>query len=68
MSGTQGRAEVSRTTIDDERAMTGAPLDAEQAEAMAARLMGDLADERRAPVFSPSTVGSPVPAAVAVDR
>ena len=60
MSGTQGRAEVSRTTIDDERAMTGAPLDAEQAEAMAARLMGDVADERRAPVFSPSTVGSPV--------
>ena len=60
MSGTQGRAEVSRTTIDDERAMTGAPLDAEQAEAMAARLMGDVADERRAPVFSPSTVGAPV--------
>ena len=35
MTDKQPRAEVEQRTIDDERVMTGAPLDSERADALA---------------------------------
>lgn len=43
MTEKQARAEVAQTTIDDERAMTGAPLDPEQAAALTNRLKESVA-------------------------
>jgi CO/xanthine dehydrogenase Mo-binding subunit len=58
MTGEDARTDVSRATIERERAMTGAPLDSVQAGALTARLKG------HAPASAPSetarSVGAPI--------
>ena len=60
MTETQPHTEVEHTTIDDERAMTGAPLDAEQAAALAGRLQDGVEQGHASPLGASGTVGAPV--------
>ncbi|MGB0101249.1 MAG: xanthine dehydrogenase family protein molybdopterin-binding subunit [Nocardioides sp.] len=60
MTGKQARAEVSHATIDAERAMTGAPLDDEQADAMAGQLKERRSHGNASGLGPSSAVGAPV--------
>ncbi|MGZ8735577.1 MAG: xanthine dehydrogenase family protein molybdopterin-binding subunit [Nocardioides sp.] len=60
MTDKQARTEVAQTTIDDERVMTGAPLDSGQADKLAGRLQGRLDGGDSSEVGAPRTVGAPI--------
>lgn len=60
MSGQPTRSEVTQATIDGERAMTGGPLDPEQAQALAGQLTEHAAGEHASGLDSSSTVGAPI--------
>ena len=60
MTEKQAGADVAQATIDDERAMTGAPLDSEQADALAGRLKERVTGDHGSRVGSSSTVGAPI--------
>jgi CO/xanthine dehydrogenase Mo-binding subunit len=59
MTEKEPRTYVEQKTIDDERAMTGAPLDSDQAEVLASRIKDRLAAGHGSRVDS-ETVGAPI--------
>lgn len=60
MTEKKTRTDVAQQTIDDERAITGAPLDSEQAEAMAGRLQGGGKESHGSGPPASATVGASI--------